>query len=133
MLFRSHNKMFFLLLIIGGIGVVGLEWKGSEHIKETFKHTFFGFLYMSVILLVVSNNSHKLMKKILENAVFQYLGKISYGIYVWHLLVIYLLDHFFKMGCFSGFLWVSLLTIAISGISFALVESPFLRLKAKFH
>jgi peptidoglycan/LPS O-acetylase OafA/YrhL len=118
--------------MVGGIGVVGLEWKGSELIKETFKHTFFGFLYMSVILLVVSNNSHKLTKKILQNPVFQYLGKISYGIYVWHLLVIYLLDHFFKMGCFSGFLWVSLLTITISALSFALVESPFLRLKAKF-
>lgn len=132
-LHAGNNKYFGVLLMVGAIGVAGLELFKMDVIKETFKHTFFGFLYMGMILLIVANGTSILLRKSLQNFVIQFLGKISYGIYVWHLLAIYLLDHYFKMGVFSGFIIVSSATIVMSTASFYLLEAPFLRLKSKFH
>jgi peptidoglycan/LPS O-acetylase OafA/YrhL len=66
------------------------------------------------------------------------LGKYSYAIYVWHLLVIQLVKKMelvaFKT-VFPGVLNVPLMigaTIAVSICSYAMVERPFLRLKRHF-
>jgi peptidoglycan/LPS O-acetylase OafA/YrhL len=52
-----------------------------------------------------------------------YLGRISYGLYVFHLLFIYL---------FGGALAALLATIAVAAASYHFFERPFLRLKARF-
>lgn len=66
-----------------------------------------------------------------------YLGKISYGLYVFHLFAIE-----FTEACFShvhGFVLIAglpvvalLLTIAVAALSYKYLESPFLRLKKRF-
>jgi peptidoglycan/LPS O-acetylase OafA/YrhL len=74
-----------------------------------------------------------------ENRVFDFLGKISYGIYVIHLLVIFCFTLLYKHLHFSV-LWqviivyssVIFTTIIISYISYCYYEKPFLKLKNKF-
>lgn len=67
----------------------------------------------------------------------QYLGKISYGLYVYHLMCIWIADYFLKS--FSGVMHSVLrevlalaLTIAIASASYALIEKRFLELKQRF-
>ncbi|HXL74159.1 MAG TPA: acyltransferase, partial [bacterium] len=60
-----------------------------------------------------------------------FLGKISYGLYVWHMLNIYILGHFFKHTTLLKPLTI-FPTIAMAVISYRYLETPFLRLKSKF-
>lgn len=87
-----------------------------------------------------------LRKPILENKVMNYLGKISYGIYVIHPILIYLgtgllnnavfqSECLQKQGgvCFAMiFAVVTGVTILIAGVSYKYFEMPFLRMKDKF-
>jgi len=69
--------------------------------------------------------------------VLQYLGKISYGLYVYHTACIWITDRFLHVRnglahmCVREVLALAL-TIAISALSYAVIEKPFLNLKRKF-
>jgi peptidoglycan/LPS O-acetylase OafA/YrhL len=68
----------------------------------------------------------------------RYLGKISYGLYVYHLLGLYLVYH--AIGSYAKnfhkflvFWWGGLaLTLVMAALSYRLIESPFLRLKERY-
>jgi peptidoglycan/LPS O-acetylase OafA/YrhL len=73
----------------------------------------------------------------LRSATLQYLGKISYGLYVYHLGCILVMDKFFIMD--PGVLHAALrvfvafaFTVAVSAVSYAIIEKPFLNLKRRF-
>ncbi len=66
-----------------------------------------------------------------------YLGRISYGLYVYHLTCIFITDRLLRGD--PGILHASLrivislgMTIAISALSYAFLEKPFLRIKRRF-
>ena len=86
-----------------------------------------------------------LRKPLLENKVMNYLGKISYGIYVIHPLLLYVGTRLFGevlsqyedtqiqgWVCFAIFITISALTIGLAGLSYKFYEKPFLRMKDKF-
>jgi peptidoglycan/LPS O-acetylase OafA/YrhL len=65
-----------------------------------------------------------------------YLGKISYGLYVYHLLGVYLAERLVRAHGANGDGAAAViglaLTIALSALSYHWFESPFLRLKKRF-
>ena len=74
-----------------------------------------------------------------------YLGKISYGIYVIHPLLLYVSTKFLGETlsryedthiqggiCFAIFMGISGLTIALAALSYKYYEMPFLRIKDKY-
>lgn len=68
----------------------------------------------------------------------RYLGKISYGLYVFHMLAAYLVAKAFggtihDLRHFVPYWFLSLgLTLAVAALSYRFLESPFLRLKERF-
>lgn len=77
----------------------------------------------------------------LENRVCDFVGKISYGIYVIHPLLIFLLSGLYRniglqlpagLDIAVIYLLVTALTISIAWLSYRYFESPFLRLKSRF-
>lgn len=68
----------------------------------------------------------------------RYLGKISYGLYVFHQLALYLAAHLLgryqhTVGALALRWWVGLaMTFSLSALSYRFYESPFLRLKQRF-
>jgi len=75
-----------------------------------------------------------------------YLGRISYGMYIFHITMFYFVYYIFKdelgtiskqMGLYEwrndvGFVVAFIATIIISVLSYKFFEKPFLRLKKRF-
>jgi peptidoglycan/LPS O-acetylase OafA/YrhL len=74
--------------------------------------------------------------KILANSMLNYLGRISYGLYVYHIAGLTIAGHFFRANSVKGFtvyaLFGLVLTVIFSIISYRWLESPFLRIKERF-
>jgi len=103
-------------------------------------YLFLAFPFL-VIIINVSSNPGSLLK--LENNLFDYLGKISYGLYMYHLLVLTFVVNFvtsivtfywdltFWERCVFYLLGISL-TVFVSAISYRFFEKPFISMKRKY-
>ena len=85
----------------------------------------------ALILLSVLGSS----SRIIQARPLRYLGKISYGLYVYHALAIFLVSRILALKPEMS-LWlfpVSLgLTIMMAAVSYRFLEAPFLKLKRRF-
>jgi peptidoglycan/LPS O-acetylase OafA/YrhL len=110
----------------------------SPAVLQNGIHIVYSVIFL-IIILNVANNSVMLK---LENKFMNYLGKISYGIYMYHFMIIPLilcyLINFLEMdeaGLFMNvILYVStiLITIGVSSFSYELFESRFIKMKSRF-
>jgi len=98
---------------------------------------------MSLILFSVTRKESSLLRNLLSNPPTVYLGKISYGLYVFHLISIRLANQIYDKILSTNhtgladrtvlvFITGLMITIIISILSYNLIEKPFLRLKEKF-
>lgn len=92
--------------------------------------------FVTAIIIIGQVTGRGLIK--LERPVLNFLGKVSYGIYVIHPILIFLLRDFLKEVTSNVYLNYGIvfgviitLTIFISYLSYHYLESPFLRLKNK--
>ncbi len=103
-------------------------------------HFLLSILYLLLILNIAANPKPLFR---LENRVTAFLGNISYGIYVYHFLIILLILHAFKAIGYTAnadplvfnlvlYGLVVGLTLLIAGLSYRYFEMPFLRLKQRF-
>jgi peptidoglycan/LPS O-acetylase OafA/YrhL len=87
-------------------------------------------LLTGVLILVVANAPNSLLATALGWRPLRWFGQISYGLYLWHWLVIRNVS-FYYLG--RGDSWAKLaLSLGIASASFYLVEKPFNRLKARY-
>lgn len=114
-----------------------LYWQHFRHV--VYGYTVFGILFAIVIINVAANPRSYLK---LDWRWTEYLGRISYGIYVYHFLAIYLVGigmaTFFEPINFPvAAAWLTiavtgLLTVAISALSYNYFEKMFLKIKTRF-
>lgn len=107
----------------------------ATYIPAPIRAEFIALISLIVIMSGLVN------KPILENRIMNYLGKISYGIYVIHPLLIFTGSYFTKkyellVNCngmhYFVFLFSVSLTIILAALSYKYLEMPFLRLKNRF-
>lgn len=100
-------------------------------------HLVYSFLFLQIILFI-ANKSPSIY---FDNKLFNYLGKISYGLYMYHFMVIplciYLYVKYFHtdsgiMENIAVYGTVIATTILISGISYQFFEQRFIRLKSRY-
>lgn len=107
---------------------------------QNVTHLLYSLAFL-IIIVNVSTNSKSIIK--LENRVFHELGKISYGIYMYHMMVIiFVLQSAVKifdkpfLATLSGNIIIYLatftLTLTISYLSYHFFELPFIRMKKQF-
>ena len=116
----SYGMMLYLF--ISGMGLGNL------------KSEIFSVLFGILILNVATNK--KLNITLLNTSVFQYLGKISYGVYMYHSLCIILtIKVMIKYDFYNNvllYIIASALTILVSAVSYHYFERYFLSLKDRF-
>ena len=94
-------------------------------------------LFGLIVAYAAAFKFKSIFRWILENPVMQYLGKISYGLYIFHLFL-YPLWYWI-----NGYLHVSIqpiplffvlfaLDVVLASLTWYLLEKPFLRLKKRF-
>lgn len=95
-------------------------------------------LFFAFIILEQSMGKNSLFKfgKI---TLLNYLGKISYGFYMYHLVVMFVICRLIEIYFPTGYYLIPfyfaaslLITVAVSAISYKFLESPLLQLKKKF-
>lgn len=151
MLFLKQNKYLFLILenryielIMYGVCIGALIF---------LKPFFMGLASLFFVLKAAKDAfQFKLINKFLEHNIVLYIGRISYGLYVYHVIVIfymtpYVFDPLWKEINFEDFGRLSVmqyhswllklplytaLTILISELSYRYFESPILKLKKHF-
>jgi peptidoglycan/LPS O-acetylase OafA/YrhL len=118
---------FFLVSILPNV------WINSKWLHLTY---LFAGLFSSLVLFSVLNSSF--LKRVLSIGIFVFLGKRSYGLYVYHLFGNTVANIMIKKipllpsNLFASILYSISFTILISTLSYTLIESPFLKLKKKF-
>lgn len=141
-LFTGHEKIKLLfnnmLLILSFIMIAVLVYFTPQIIQDGM-YLVYSVLFL-IVIINVSSNPNCFLK--LENKAFKVLGNISYGIYMYHLIVIALVFAFLKKinftiddGIVSQLIVYSLtilLTIIISFLSYSYFEKWFLNLKHRF-
>lgn len=115
--------------------VVGLVY--SDKFIPYVQDEVYGFLFCYIIL---SSSCKEWSVLRLENKMWGFLGKLSYGIYMWHMIVLGLLLAFIKNtrvlrpAMEDSLLYVTTLpiTILVAWLSYKYIEKPFLKLKKQY-
>jgi peptidoglycan/LPS O-acetylase OafA/YrhL len=129
---RMNNKIFLLAIVLG-IVFVGVSSTFGHFYINLFKHNAYGILYFGIIGYCLTTDSSKFFNVFLTSAPMQYLGKISYGLYIWHILAMLLLEHYMKsINLTVDFSIMVVLTIILSTASYYVLELKFLTLKKYF-
>ena len=135
LLYHRLVQVALLLLFI----MMGLDWIDFK--SFTWVQDELISLVLCGLIINVASNTQSILN--LENSVFPYLGKLSYGLYVYHLFAVVLvlkgLPALLPIQEWSP--WISypvtlglifLLTTGISHLSYTYFESYFLRKKVRF-
>lgn len=87
-------------------------------------------LLSGIVILVAANSPHWIFSAVLRFRLLRWFGKISYGLYLWHWLVVRSTSLYY-LGYWEP--WAKLaLAVGIAAASFYLIETPFNKLKTRF-
>ena len=135
--FLYHRGVQGVLLLL--FVCMGLDWI-EYHSLAWMKDELISLVVCGLILNIASNPSTLIS---LENGLFAYLGKLSYGLYVYHLFAVVLVLKGLPvivdlqalptwMGYSLTLGMILILTIGISHLSYRYFESYFLRKKVRY-
>lgn len=135
-----YKKVSLITIILISIFLIGVFFKLWD-IKIQFFLTLFIFWMLTFIILKRDSKSI-FFKLILNNKALIFMGKISYGIYLFHKILPSLfsgLKRYLPVISFNSIslklsylLWDFAILLLVSWLSFKLLEQPFLRMKKKF-
>jgi peptidoglycan/LPS O-acetylase OafA/YrhL len=116
----SYFSVFYIL----AISIIILSVPLNSVIAQTF-----GFLCVSLLgaLLIISSQKSPILSMLFCNPIASYLGKISYGLYIWHYpLLILFINNVDRMYVIIYIIP----TLLCSAVSFHFLEKPILRNRA---
>lgn len=120
--------------------------------KQVLEFQVLGRLLVSITAFFIIGNAAMNLGTpysfLLKNGVIRYLGKISYGLYVYHLVLYVLFSKLFfdwwrnltvnrfslayYNAWFFAFCFFSIISVIVASLSYQFIETPFLRWKNKF-
>ncbi len=146
---QLNNAMRHKYLIVAGILLFILNNRfGTILMQQSLGKALNAFVAFYLVGVAATIRFNNLMKLLLENKVIMYFGRISYGMYIYHLLVMGLMGRYFtqfwehfNMASFPAtsatkmaleFIFISICTITVSMVSYEIFEKRFLALRKYF-
>lgn len=115
-----------VLLFAGGFAVWVLPARFSQYLIYPDIASYPLIVVGSVLMLLSAIGSG------VANPILVYLGRISYGLYVWHVLALAIVSKFLRKYSPQHALAGFILTVLFAAISYRWLEQPFLKLKKRF-
>lgn len=135
---RRLGRLWPLALLIIAL-VLRQSWRPWEA-PSWFESVFISVVGLAwAILLLRILEGGALVRALLQGRAVTYVGKISYGIYIWHMIPCTLSVYALKQAGYSGaalqlgaLALACLITLVVATLSYYGFERPFLNLKARF-
>jgi peptidoglycan/LPS O-acetylase OafA/YrhL len=134
-----------ILTILSGIslGIIVITQGGLSYenpVVQSIGFSLIAIFFSSVLILSVAQSENSLLVRFLSWSPLQGLGTISYGFYVYHFPISWMLcdriyeyvGHCFILGHLASFFFCGVLTLVVSLLSWYRLEQPILRLKSYF-
>ncbi len=123
------RRMHPLVLLLASLPALQILWQGQNRLDEVIGLTLFD---LGVAVWIVHALAQPRRFDFLGSKPLAHLGRISYGLYIWHTLVLNLMHKWFDNNNIGFFLAGYALSVAAAELSFRFIESPFLRKKSRF-
>jgi peptidoglycan/LPS O-acetylase OafA/YrhL len=140
----AERSVFALIRIVTLLSVAGLSvCLLAVPLNSRFLY-YGGFTVVAVMVALIIANLFtapwRLLETILGFGWLRWFGRLSYGLYLWHLPIYMLYDQFgprfafrsYTLSVIAPFPFKALLAIGVATLSFYFVEQPALRLKSRF-
>ncbi len=121
---------------IGEVSALGYAWPLGNGLKQIWGYSLMDYFFALLIFAVVNEG---LFVRLLEMKFMRYMGKISYGLYVYHFPVIWFVTRIRDLGITDEpiakllTLLISFpLTLLIASLSYRYIEKPILDLKDRW-
>lgn len=135
----KFSKFYTSTFQILSIFLLGLFLYFSS-LNNTFaiRNGVFGYLVISIIstyIILFCIKTNTFLVRSFSQKPMRYLGKISYGLYIWHIIVLEFLFYLLQNQDYDLFLIILglPLVILLAHLSFKFFEKPFLNLKLNFN
>ncbi len=131
-------KYLFIFFVINLVVFQEQLLPSDNYILSIFRPTLIALAFTSLIAIFIPENSPI---RISDNNIISYLGKISYGLYVYHIILVHILFQYFikykimmdDWWTVSGFMILVLGgSIMFSILSFKFLEKPFLEWRKRY-
>jgi len=122
----------FRMLLVGvSLLILSLAVRNQVY-RETFRYTLQGLGLFLTITPIIAGNIPNRLKSLIESPISQYIGKLSYSLYLYHLVVLFWLIRLGLLGETGALVVAGLISVALSVLSYHFVEQPMLRLRRTF-
>jgi peptidoglycan/LPS O-acetylase OafA/YrhL len=124
------NKALFVAAL--ALQVFCLVYRDIEF-RNTLRYSLQSISLLIIVPAIVNVTDYHKIKQVFSNSVLVYIGKLSYSIYLMHMIAIDLLDPI-KASIHITFyyLGVTLLTMLLAMFSYYTVEEPFIKLRMAY-
>lgn len=125
----ADKKIFSLALA----AIIGCLFYRNEFFRNTLRYSVQGLSLFVIIPAIINIKAYKPLKRFLSSAVLVWIGRLSYAIYLTHMIAISTLS-FLREGRHPIMFYVAVttLTALLSVSCHFLIEKPFARLRKRF-
>lgn len=117
-------------LSTGEINIISLGYSTFLRDQYIWGYSLFNLIFAKMIIQIKDG---VFFPSFFKNKILNYLGEISYGLYVYHLPILWFVNRFYPNIPEPIRIAIALsATILVSSMSYELFEKPFIRMKDKF-
>lgn len=130
--FKYYVLLFFVMAVLL-FGIWLIKSNIASFVVQIFKYNFISFFYLLFLCIIVTSHPDLWINKILRSGFLNFIGKISYGLYVYHPLTFFLFEIYVPANnVYVRFAGSVLTSVVVAAISYYLFETRFLKMKKYF-
>jgi peptidoglycan/LPS O-acetylase OafA/YrhL len=119
--------------LVAGVALIAFSLLYTAPVfRYTFKYSFQGLGFFLLVPGYAYASVHGLVRKLVDNPISVYIGKLSYSLYLFHWVALKIGNLYWGEGSTTWYLVVVVITITLSLVSYYLIEMPFVAMRRKY-